>query len=168
MKMHWAALAAVTAMAAMPAMAQNNMTTMSNSSMTMNTKNVDVSAVRDNLDKLRGYLDRMQENSRLMYASGGIVQADGYRRNNVVLLDNATAITMNTASELGGPMTIPAGWGLVRDYVADIGANLASARLSGDYGAPIMRARKCLDMAFDAMNQSNMGMSGGMGTNMNG
>lgn len=165
MKMKWAAMAAVTAMVAVPAMAQTGMQRMTTTSAsTMNYKNVDEASVRSNLDKLRGYLNRMEENTLLMYASGGIVQADGYRRNNVILLDNATAITLNTLDDLGGPMTIPPGLGLVRDSVADAAINLAAARLHGDYGAPIMRARKMLDQAFNSLNQSSTGMSG---SNMN-
>lgn len=167
MKMHWAAVAAVATIAAMPAMAQNNMTPTS-AMTTRQVKNVDEASVRSNLDMLRTRLDRIADNTRMMMASGDIVQADWYRRMNATDLDAATALTMNISSELGGPMTIPSGWGLARDGVADIGAALGAARMHGDYTAPIARARAALSGVYDALNQSKTGMSGGnMGSNMN-
>jgi len=166
MKMKWAAVAAVsavTAMAAVPAVAQNNMTTMTSSGM-MNYTNVDESEVRGNLDQLRDYLTRMQENARLQFAAGDIVQADGYRRANVILLDNAMALALHTSKELGPPTSIPPGWGLARDYVADVVGHLSHARLMADYSLPIDEASTALNKAQDALRQSSMGMSG---TNMN-
>jgi hypothetical protein len=59
----------------------------------------------------------------------------------------------------------------VRDYVADVEAHLAHARLAGDYSMPVEQAAWALTKANDAMNTSTTGMQGGnmgnMGTNMN-
>jgi hypothetical protein len=164
MKKNWIALAAVTAFAAVPAMAQMDMTTTSADNSTMSTMytNVDQSGVRSDLDKLGDYLTRISENSRLQAAAGDIVQADAYRRMNVVLLDNATAIAMNASDKLGPATAIPPGWGLTRDYVADVNAHLAHARMTADYTTPIAQARMALDMANQATTNSSMGMSGSM------
>lgn len=123
--------------------------------------NVDVAKVRGHLDTLRGYLDRMLENNRLSIASGDFVQADSFRRNNEMLLDSASSLSMTALDQLGAPANIPVGLGNFRNHVSMIVNHLTHARLMTDYSTPIAQAKDHLDKAYMALDMSQQSMSGG-------
>jgi len=162
--------AAVMTVASVPAMAQTDgavvvtATTTARPAM-MDVTNVDVSRARDLMDDLRDYLTRMQENSDLAWSTSDFVHMDAYRRTNAGLLSNASALAMNIKDEFGPATKIPGGLGATRDYIDQVANHLHHARMMADYSTPIDHAKTALENAYEAMDRSNIAMSGSnMGT----
>lgn len=161
MKMNWLVCAALTVCATAPALAQTDATAISYGS-TTNARaytNVDARGVQDTMDTLRGYLERIQDNNRLAFAASDAVHVDAYRRNNKILLDNATGLAQRASQQLGPATKVPAGWGAVRDHIALVEAHLRHSRMFMDFGVPINEAKKALDDAYMSLDRSSRGMS---------
>lgn len=127
------------------------------------TTNVDVGAMRSNMDRLRGFLDNIQENSRLGNSLSDFVHQDVYRRANEILLDNARSVAIRTVQDLGDPVNIPTGLGEVRDHLALVASHLNHAALVASYDAPIQEAKNHLDMAYQALDRNSASLTGASG-----